>query len=307
MTDASDGRRALLHGLSSGLAGGSAMFFQVVMLMPLDTTITYQYRYGMDTKSAFQKLYAIGGFRRFYSGLAPAMALGPLSRFGDTGSNAVVMSFLDSQPFTRDLPIIAKTVAGSLVAASWRMAIMPLDLLKTTRQVHGLSAARRDLAERVANKGRSAFWQGSSAAFVSTLSGHLPWYSTFNALDRHLPEAEAAPYKVLRHGLMGFAASMVTDCCTNSLRVVKAIRQSDGLSYREAAQLVVAQDGIAGLLGRGLKTRILTNGAQGLVFTAIWKAVEEAILGKLEPHWGLSRPPPPPLEQPRVDSRVDTR
>jgi len=287
--------------------------------MPLDTTIAYQYRYGLSTTAAFQKLYSVGGLRRFYSGLAPAMLLGPLSRFGDTGSNAVVMSLLDSQPFTRDIPIIAKTMAGSFVAASWRVVVVPLDLVKTTRQVHGYARASADLEARIAVHGFKALWQGSSAAFLSTFSGHLPWYSTFNALDRHLPavpaaanhhtgEASAASasaaagggvsgnvplgvplgvQRILRHGFMGFTASMVTDCCTNSLRVVKAIRQSEGLSYAEAARLVVREDGVAGLLGRGLKTRMLTNGAQGLVFTAVWKSIEEAILGELEPWWDL--------------------
>ncbi len=39
----------------------------------------------------------------------------------------------------------------------------------------------------------------------------------------------------------------------------------------EAAKLVVAQDGVRGLLGRGLKTRILSNGLQGLLFSILWK------------------------------------
>lgn len=31
------------------------------------------------------------------------------------------------------------------------------------------------------------------------------------------------------------------------------------------------QDGISGLFGRGLKTRILANGLQGLLFSILWK------------------------------------
>ena len=38
-----------------------------------------------------------------------------------------------------------------------------------------------------------------------------------------------------------------------------------------AARAVIAVDGITGLFGRGLKTRILANGLQGLLFSVLWK------------------------------------
>lgn len=33
----------------------------------------------------------------------------------------------------------------------------------------------------------------------------------------------------------------------------------------------MATDGIKGLFGRGLKTRIIANGLQGLLFSILWK------------------------------------
>lgn len=39
----------------------------------------------------------------------------------------------------------------------------------------------------------------------------------------------------------------------------------------DAARTIIATEGIRGLLGRGLKTRILTNGLQGLMFSILWK------------------------------------
>lgn len=36
-------------------------------------------------------------------------------------------------------------------------------------------------------------------------------------------------------------------------------------------KLVIVQDGISGLFGRGLTTRILCNGLQGLLFSILWK------------------------------------
>ena len=56
-----------------------------------------------------------------------------------------------------------------------------------------------------------------------------------------------------------------TRCISNSLRVVKTYRQINAtrIGYLDAARGVIAADGVQDLFGRGLKTRILTNGLQG--------------------------------------------
>ena len=36
-------------------------------------------------------------------------------------------------------------------------------------------------------------------------------------------------------------------------------------------QEIVAKEGYLGLFGRGLKTKILANGLQGLMFTVLWR------------------------------------
>ena len=38
-----------------------------------------------------------------------------------------------------------------------------------------------------------------------------------------------------------------------------------------AAKEIVASEGLLGLFGRGLGTRLLTNGLQGLLFSILWK------------------------------------
>jgi hypothetical protein len=40
----------------------------------------------------------------------------------------------------------------------------------------------------------------------------------------------------------------------------------------EAARRVIAVDGVLGFFGRGLPTRILANGLQGLMFSILWKS-----------------------------------
>ena len=39
--------------------------------------------------------------------------------------------------------------------------------------------------------------------------------------------------------------------------------------------LVVKKEGVVGLLGRGLKTRLLANGLQGLMFSVLWTRIKE--------------------------------
>jgi hypothetical protein len=47
------------------------------------------------------------------------------------------------------------------------------------------------------------------------------------------------------------------------------------LAAVEAARRIIAADGILGLFGRGLLTRLLTNGLQGLLFSVLWKLFTE--------------------------------
>lgn len=99
------------------------------------------------------------------------------------------------------------------------------------------------------------------------------WFGTYNYLDAALPLPTTLPQKLMRSAFIGFIASVISDSISNSLRVVKTYRQVDAtrVGYLEAARAVVAADGVRGLFGRGLKTRILANGLQGLMFTVLWK------------------------------------
>ena len=74
-------------------------------------------------------------------------------------------------------------------------------------------------------------------------------------------------------------SSLVSDTVSNSLRVVKVVRQthSDSIPYKEAVATVLNQDGWLGLFGRGLRTRILANGLQSLMFAVLWKYFQEVI------------------------------
>ena len=69
--------------------------------------------------------------------------------------------------------------------------------------------------------------------------------------------------------MIGFCSSAVSDTCSNSIRVLKTTRQTyeRPIGYVEAAKEIISKEGLGGLFGRGLKTRILANGVQGMLFT----------------------------------------
>lgn len=269
--------KARKRALAGGLAGSAAMAIQVSSLMWLRTTMNYQYKTGATTMTALKTLYAEGGVIRFYRGYTPALLQGPLSRFGDTAANVGVLEFLNAKESTRNWPVGAKTVCASLGAAMWRICLMPIDATKTSLQVHGKSGFKM-LTKKVGKGGPTVLWHGSLAAYSASLVGHFPWFFTFNMLDESLPAWDDTLWKKLgRRALQGFTASVVSDTCSNSIRVIKTVKQTSivPLSYPDAVKQVVEKDGVIGLFGRGLKTRIIVNGIQGLMFAMLWKGFQD--------------------------------
>ena len=276
-------RDAANSALRGGVAGAAAQGANVFALMWMRTIMNYQYRYGGGLREVATKLYAEGGVPRFYRGLVPALMQAPLSRFGDTAANVGVLAFLDSYDSTRNLAIPIKTAAASSGAALFRIVLMPIDAWKTTKQVEGASGMRALMAKVRAN-GIQHLWGGSMAASAATFAGHYPWFVTHNYLSAHLPQfgevlGSARTGKMLRNAAMGFCASVISDSISNSLRVLKTTKQTslEPITYPTALKTIVQKEGVTGLLGRGLKTRIITNGMQGMMFSVMWKAIEEQL------------------------------
>merc|ERR1711957_1014045 len=230
-----------------------------------------QYRYGGSFTSVCQKLYAEGGVARFYRGLAPGLIQAPMARFGDTAANDGALAALEHT----SLPTAAKTMAASGCAAAFRVVLMPIDAWKTTKQVEGADGLKK-LMEKT-KKHPSALWQGALGAMSATWVGHYPWFYTNNQLRESLPQFDFAYGKYVRNAVIGFASAAVSDTLSNSLRVLKTTRQTalEPVGYMESAKQIIAADGYAGLFGRGLKTRIATNGIQGAMFTIGWRAISE--------------------------------
>ena len=232
-----------------------------------------------------------GGIGRLYQGLPFALIQGPLTRFGDTAANAGILALLESLPETQSLPLPIKTAIGSISAGTWRIILMPVDTSKTAMQVEGAEGLST-LLGLVQKEGPSVLYQGAVAQAAATAVGHFPWFLTYNVLNAQLPEVSSADdllLSLLRSATLGFSASCVSDVCSNSLRVIKTTKQTarlgksqeDGdeaigdLSYPEIVGMIIENDGIGGLFGRGLQTRLITNSIQGAVFSVLWKYFQE--------------------------------
>jgi hypothetical protein len=200
-----------------------------------------------------------------------------MSRFGDTAANAGTLALLDSYDATSNMAVGLKTMVASASAAGFRIFLMPVDAMKTTMQVEGKDGLKV-LKNKMARGGVPVLYHGALAASAATFVGHYPWFFVYNYLNENLPQYDELPKRLLRSAVIGFAASATSDTCSNSIRVIKTTKQThkETVTYPQALREVIAKDGVLGLFGRGLKTKILANGMQGMLFTVLWRLGQDA-------------------------------
>jgi ribosomal protein S17E len=268
------GKRAL----GGGIPGAFAGVIQVLCLMWLRTTANYQSRYGTTFTHALNTLLREGGIQRLYQGLSFALIHAPLMRFVSTAANDGVLALLASFEATRNWGPGRTTVFASIVVGMARVILMPLDTMKTVLQVDS-SEGFRNLIRTIRTGKFMVLYQGSIATVVSAIAGHYPWFFTFNFLSNKNWVAKLLPSKIVRNGVVGLMASIVSDTSTNFLKVIKTTKQVLGSkhnsSYIEVIRMILAADGWKGLFGRGLRTRIGTNALQSVLFTIIWRWLAE--------------------------------
>lgn len=269
-------QKAASSAFKGGFAGLVAGVLQVFSFMWLRTAMNFQYFNGGNLSSALSSLWQEGGLRRLYQGVSLALIQAPLSRFGDTAANAGVMVLMDFYLPGLSLPL--KTAASSTAAAFWRLLLTPIDTLKTASQVQGESGFEL-LIERVNKNGFGELYAGALASFAANWVGNYPYFVVFNVLSDSWIAPDDPAMRIVRNGVLGVCSSIASDVVSNSLRVLKTIRQSsrESESYLDSAKRVVDNEGFGGLLGRGLETRLLVNVLQGTFFTIIWKLVEEKL------------------------------
>ena len=124
---------------------------------------------------------------------------------------------------------------------------------------------------------------GAMAQASSAIIAHYPWFYTYNFLSKKVVLKNVIKSPLLRNATIGFLASLVSDVISNSIRVIKITKQAlsakHSVGYGDAISMVLAADGWKGLFGRGLKTRIIANGFQSIVFTVIWRGLSQHFRG----------------------------
>jgi hypothetical protein len=263
--------KSLNKAIGGGLSGSMAMITQVSTLMWMRTIMNYQYVNGTTFNNSFKTLYKQGGILRLYRGYSIAIINAPIFRFGDTAANIGVLEATKNY----NLPLSITTGIASTCAATWRALLMPIDTIKINYQVNG---SLDILKNNIKNNGNKVLYNGTGAAFFSTLIGHYPWFVTYNYLNYYFPESkdDTTINKLSKRASIGLASSIVSDTTSNFVKVIKAIKQTSGntISYKDTINLLYAKDGWAWIF-RGLKTKIITNGINGIMFSITWKYFQE--------------------------------
>ena len=138
------------------------------------------------------------------------------------------------------------------------------------------------VTDKIKTYGPVALYNGALAAASATFVGHYPWFFTYNYLSAAIPKQDDQLSELGRRAIMGFSASAISDTCSNSIRIVKVYKQSfpTQITYTQCVQNVISESGVSGLMFRGLETKILANGMQGILFSILWKHFEEVLFTK---------------------------
>jgi hypothetical protein len=268
--------RAAVKGLGGGLPGAVAGFIQVLTLMWIRTVVNYQYRYAVTFRQAFAALKAEGGITRFYRGLGFALIQNPLAKFGATAANDMVDVFIERYPWVGQG---RRAVISSVMVALWRFLLMPIDTCKTVLQVDSKEGFR-ELMRKVRSGKLYLLYEGAIASALSSSLSNWPWFYVYRKLTLLCQNRNyLGDYNLLRNSIIGFIASVVSDTTTNVFRVIKTNKQSlarkRSVGYGEAIREILAVDGLKGLFGRGLTSKLLANAIQSVVFTVVWRWLAE--------------------------------
>ena len=212
---------------------------------------------------------------RFYSGYKFAIIAGPLARFGDTAANAGILALCEGV-----VPVGIATMLASAGAAMWRVFTQPVSNAKTLLQTTGNSQIFMD---KIAAGGLITMWDGALGTMSSTWLGHYPWFLTYNTLAKLVPEDRLEGImKLVRNAGLGFCASFVSDCVSNGMRVVTTVKinSPEEIGYLAVAQNIIKTDGVVGLIGRGLVTKVISNGIQAMLFSVLWRHFSAKLAAK---------------------------
>ena len=221
--------------------------------------------------------YYKGGIPRLYSGISFALIQAPISRFISTAANDGINVLLQNYNWGPS----RKVIVAAFVVGFFRILLMPIDTCKTILQIENKKGLQQLLA-KVKRGQIHLLYSGALTNAISSFIGHYPWFYTYNLLVTNELLIKTIPWNIGRNAFIGFISSIVSDTIANSMRVIKTTKQAlagsaqrSSTTYGETISLILAVDGWRGLFGRGLKTRILGNALQSILFTVVWRSLSE--------------------------------
>ena len=226
------------------------------------------------------KLLKSGGVGRLYRGLSFALVQAPVAKFAGVAANEGVLSFLGNFNETKLWGPGLTTMVSSIIFGLVRIVLMPIDTMKTVLQVDSTEGFQNLV--RCLKKGNFAvLYEGAIAVAVMSVASYYPWFLTYNMMTTATWIERVIPSVLLRNAFVGFVASIASDIVANVFRVVKTMKQVSGSkstsSYSGIIRKILAADGWKGLFGRGLRTRLATNALQSILFTIVWRGIEDSL------------------------------
>ena len=259
---------SFIKGLEAGIKGSIAVSAQVSSLMWIRTITNYQYVHGTSFQNTFMTLYNQGGISRFYRGIIPSLIITPLSRFGDTSTNSFALSYLG-----KETSVWKTAVLSSVLAGGWRIAILPIENWKTHKQVYGKDGFAV-LKNSVKQNGIKELYKGGYAYFGYSVVGNYGWFGTYNFITKKYPikDNDLLYQKIGKSIFYGISSSLAADTLSNSFRVLKTIKQTDGrnISYKKINNNIIKKEGKLGIFKRGLTTSLMGNSIQAGFFSIIF-------------------------------------
>lgn len=260
----------------SGLKAMAAMSVNLLVFMPLHTTINYQCATGANLADSVREL-AKEGSLRFYAGFIWVAPIALVKRFIETFSLKRATQVLSLQH--ERYAIIASAFCAALSAALFQFLSMPFETLKTCSQVRG---GWQNVKDRILARGVLSILDGTLAAVGAAFLASITFWGTHNVLDSNMSPWE---FQLLRSGLIGFVSSVLTDLIVNVLRVTKVQLQSQGAKQKPGAfacpahrdmkqsQTATQEPGANACPEhhRGMKLRILVRAVEGFMFLAMWQ------------------------------------
>ena len=192
------------------------------------------------------------------------------------------------------------TFYGSILSGLWRVSILPLDTCKIICQVQGKNGYNI-LRNKINVGGLRVLYYGGLGAFSSTIISYFPWFLTYNYLNNFIDSnnkkilfsnsnilndkdvnikqnSDIKQYpdskynndtinNLCKYTFICFTSSVISDIVSNFINVIKVSKQSSKnlLSYDKVINNIINKNGYKELFTRGLKTRIIINGIQGVI------------------------------------------